>query len=63
MPPHLQPCPSWYVLDAAGPAPVRLLTDTGRADPSLSARPQARLAALAEDIHATVCHLSEAELH
>jgi hypothetical protein len=62
MPPHPQPYPSWYVLDAPAPAPVRLLTDTGHADPALSATPHARLAALAEAIHAAACHLSQNQL-
>lgn len=59
---HPQPSPSWYVLPTDGAPPVRLLTDAGRADPSLNAAPHARLAALAEVIHATACHLTEAEL-
>ncbi|WAC74958.1 hypothetical protein OU995_09780 [Roseateles sp. SL47] len=42
--------------------PVRLLTDAGHAAHALSATPHARLAALAEAIHATACHLTEAEL-
>lgn len=29
---HLQPHPSWYLFDADGAAPVRLLTDDGHAD-------------------------------
>lgn len=41
---------------------MRLLTDTGHADPSLDATPHARLESLAEAIYATACHLSEAEL-
>lgn len=36
---HLQPHPDCYLFDADGPAPVRLLTDDGDADPSLSATP------------------------
>lgn len=59
---HPQPFPSWYVLAADGASPLRLLTDAGRADPALSATSHALLAALAEAIHATACHLSEAEL-
>lgn len=57
-----QPSPSWYVRATDGAPSVRLLTDAGRADPSLNATPHARLAALAEAIHATACHLTEAEL-
>lgn len=59
---HPQPSPSWYVLAADGAPPLRLLTDAGQADPTLSATPHARLATLAEAIHTTACHLSEAEL-
>jgi len=38
---HLQPHPSWYLFDAECPAPMRLLTDDGHADPSLRATPLA----------------------
>jgi hypothetical protein len=45
---HLQLHPSWYLFDADGPAPLRLLTDDGHADPSLSATPHGSLAALTD---------------
>jgi hypothetical protein len=41
---HLQPDPSGYLFDADGSAPLRLLTDDGHADPSLSATPHGPLA-------------------
>src|SRR2546426_2467355 len=59
---HLQPSSSWYLFDVGDAPSVRLLTVEGRADPALSARPHARLAALAEAIHATAYHLTETEL-
>lgn len=59
---HLQPSPTWYLFDADGAEPLRLLTDDGHADPSLSATPHGVLAALAEVLHAAGQHLSEHEL-
>lgn len=48
---HLAPHPSWYLFDADGPMPLRLLTDDGQADPSLNATPHGPLAALTEALH------------
>ncbi|MCH7345372.1 hypothetical protein LZ017_18485 [Pelomonas sp. CA6] len=41
--------------------PVRLLTDDGHADPSLSGTPHGVLAELAEALHASAWRLSERE--
>ena len=35
---HLQPYPDWYLFHVDGATPLRLLTDDGHADPSLSKR-------------------------
>lgn len=59
---HLAPHPSWYLFDADGPAPMRLLTDDGHAAPSLSTTPHGPLAALTKALHATGQHLSKHEL-
>ena len=41
---HLQPSPTWYLYNADGAEPLRLLDDEGRADPALSGTPQGVLA-------------------
>ena len=59
---HLQPSPTWYLYNADGAEPLRLLDDDGRAEPALSGTPHGALAALAEAIHAAGCHLTETQL-
>jgi hypothetical protein len=51
---HLQPSPTWYLYNADGAEPVRLLDDDGRAEPALSGTPQGVLASLAEAVHDAV---------
>jgi hypothetical protein len=43
---HLQPSPTWYLDNADGAEPVRLLDDGGRAEPALSGTPHGVLAEL-----------------
>ena len=45
---HLRPSPTWYLFDADGAMPARLLDDAGRADPTLSGTPHGALASLAK---------------
>jgi hypothetical protein len=59
---HLQPSPTWYLYNADGAEPLRLLDDEGRADPALSGTPHGVLASLAEAIHAAGRHLTETQL-
>lgn len=57
-----QPMPDWYVYAADAAAPVRLLADDGRPDPSLDGEPARLLADLAASIHAMAWRLGEPEL-
>ena len=41
---HLQPSPTWYLYNADGAEPLRLLDDEGRADLALSGTPHGLLA-------------------
>lgn len=59
---HLQPSPTWYLYNADGAEPLRLLDDEGRAAPALSGTPHGVLAELAEAIRAAGCHLTETQL-
>ena len=59
---HLQPSPTWYLYNADGSEPLRLLDDEGHADPALSGTPHGVLASPAEAIHAAGCHLTETQL-
>jgi hypothetical protein len=59
---HLQPSPTWYLYNADGAEPLRLLDDEGHADPALSDTPHGVLAALAEAIHAAGHHLTETKV-
>lgn len=59
---HLQPSPTWYLYNADGAEPLRLLDDDGRADAVLSGTPQGVVAKLAEAIHSKAQHLGEREL-
>jgi hypothetical protein len=58
---HLQPSPSWYLFDAEGADPLRLLDDDGRAQLALSGTPQGVLASLAEALHDAGRHLTETQ--
>lgn len=59
---HLQPSPTWYLYNADGAEPLRLLDDDVRADATLSGTPQGVLAELAEAIHSKAHQLGEREL-
>ncbi|MCH7343574.1 hypothetical protein LZ017_09305 [Pelomonas sp. CA6] len=59
---HPQPSPTWYLYNADGAEPLRLLDDEGRADLALSGTPHGVLAELAEAIHEAGCHLTETQL-